>query len=128
MKGVEGCLALSLAWSIRPIVIRQNDSPVANACQLHPCGGRREAHPLRRRLTQRLHLVALVSSQGLAVKDAGKQPESSRPFVRENHWLGLDRVGGPHASVLSAAAGKAADGPDLHVMIAENLATEPHAR
>ena len=60
--------------------------------------------------------------------EAGPRLYASQSFVGENHRLGLDRVSGARTGVLSAAAGQTADGPDHHVMIAKNLATEPHAR
>jgi len=48
-------------------------------------------------------------------------------FVGQDHWLGLDNVGGTGPGILSAAAGQTADGTDCHVTIAKDLATEPDA-
>jgi len=42
--------------------------------------------------------------------------------------LGLDVVGGTAAGILATAAREAADDADGHVVIAENLAAQPHAR
>lgn len=79
------------------------------------------------RASQESALTSLVARFGEG-DASGKQPDPSRSFVGKNHWLGLDRVSGARTGVLSAAAGQTADGPDHHVMIAKNPATEPHAR
>jgi hypothetical protein len=51
-----------------------------------------------------------------------------RSFWHQLNRLWLDIVGRTAADVLATAVRKAADNTDGHVVIAENLAAQPHAR
>jgi hypothetical protein len=77
-------------------------------------------------ITVGIDLGASGSVHGPAL---GAWPEQfHRSFWHQLNRLWLDVVGRTAADILATAAREAADNTDGHVVIAENLATQPHAR
>src|SRR5207244_8370007 len=70
-------------------------------------------------------LTKLLSSYQTSVSTGRSR---ARSFWHQLNQLWLDVVGRTAADILATAAREATDNTDGHVVIAENLATQPHAR